>query len=56
MFDPDTTAAATSSAHEGDRPSEHKGSILDALDFLGVGEVNIAFERTPSYPRPATFD
>lgn len=31
-------------------------SILDALDMAGVGEIDIAFERSPSHPRPATFD
>jgi len=31
-------------------------SILDALDMAGVGEIDIAFERSPSHPCPATFD
>lgn len=30
--------------------------ILDALDMTGVGEIDIAFERPPSYPHAATFD
>ncbi len=30
--------------------------ILDALDLAGVGEIDIAFERLPSYPHAATFD
>jgi len=31
-------------------------NILDALDMAGVGEIDIAFERPPSHPRPASFD
>jgi len=31
-------------------------NILDALDMAGVGEIDIAFERPPSHPRPANFD
>lgn len=31
-------------------------NILDALDMADVGEIDTAFERPPSHPRPATFD
>jgi|GEM_PF-3687043 len=31
-------------------------NILDAFDMDGVGEIEIAFERPLSHPRPATFD
>jgi len=31
-------------------------NILDALDIDGVGEIDIAFERPLSHPRPVTFD
>ena len=32
------------------------GTILDALDMEGVGEIEIDFDRPPCVPRPATFD
>jgi len=31
-------------------------NIFDALDMAGVAEIDIAFERPLSHPRPATFD
>ena len=31
-------------------------NILDALDMVDVGEIEIAFERPLSHPRSATFD
>ncbi|RSU51002.1 hypothetical protein [Sphingomonas sp. S-NIH.Pt15_0812] len=31
-------------------------NILDALDMVEVGEIEIAFQRPLSHPRPATFD
>ncbi|WP_156350680.1 hypothetical protein [Sphingomonas sp. Leaf20] len=34
------------------RPS---GGILDALNMAGVEDVDIAFERPISHPRPASF-
>jgi hypothetical protein len=37
-------------------PRDFSANILDALDVDGVGEIDIAFERSPSHPRPATFD
>ena len=32
------------------------GTILDALDMEGVGDIEIDFDRPPSLPRPASFD
>jgi hypothetical protein len=32
------------------------GGILDALNMAGVEDVEIAFERPISYPRPVSFD
>lgn len=32
------------------------GTILDALDMDGVGEIEIDFTRPPTHPRAATFD
>ena len=32
------------------------GTILDALDMEGVGDIEIDFDRPPSVPRPASFD
>ncbi|WP_342659373.1 hypothetical protein NPJ82_17935 (plasmid) [Sphingomonas sp. NY01] len=37
-------------------PRSLPANILDALDMDGVGEIDIAFERPSSHPRPATFD
>lgn len=37
-------------------PRGLSANILDALDMAGVGEIDIAFERSPSHPRPAMFD
>ncbi len=37
-------------------PRGSPSNILDALDMTGVGEIDIAFERPPSHPRPASFD
>jgi len=31
-------------------------NILDALNMEGVGDIDIAFERPSSHPRPAMFD
>jgi hypothetical protein len=35
------------------RPS---GGILDALNMAGVEDLEIAFERPVSHPRPVSFD
>jgi prevent-host-death family protein len=32
------------------------GTILDALDMDGVGEIDVDFSRPATFPRPATFD
>ena len=37
-------------------PHDPPASIINALDMAGVGEINLAFERSISHPRPATFD
>ena len=37
-------------------PRNLPANILDALDMDGVGEIDIAFERPLSHPRPVTFD
>ena len=42
----------------GDAEPHHRPliNILDALDMVDVGEIDIAFERPLSHPHPATFD
>ncbi|MDR6790738.1 hypothetical protein J2Y58_004121 [Sphingomonas sp. BE138] len=37
-------------------PRSASSNILDTLDMDEVGEIDIAFERPLSHPRPATFD
>ena len=37
-------------------PRDRQHGILDALDMVEVGEIEIAFQRPLSHPRPATFD
>lgn len=32
------------------------GTILDALDMEGVGDIDIDFTRPATFPRPAAFD
>ena len=44
-------------AVDDDAPSgRSSGGILDALNMAGVEDVEIAFERPISHPRPASFD
>ena len=43
-------------AADDDEPSRRpSGAILDALNMAGVEDVDIAFERPISHPRPASF-
>lgn len=37
-------------------PRGRSTNIFDALNMVGVGKIDIAFERPRSHPRPATFD
>jgi len=44
-------------AADDDAPSfRPSGGILDALNMAGVEDVEIAFERPVSHPRPVSFD
>ena len=44
-------------AADDDEPScRPSGGILDALNMAGVEDVEIAFERPISHPRPVSFD
>jgi len=56
MSYPGNSAAPASSNDDADRSSEPCDSILDALNMEGVGDIEIAFDRPVSHPRPATFD
>ena len=43
-------------AADDDEPSRRpSGGILDALNMAGVKDVEMAFERPISHPRPASF-
>jgi len=46
----------TSLPQDAELPHDPPASIINALDMAGVGEINLAFERPISHPRPATFD
>lgn len=37
-------------------PKDTSASVLDALDMEGAGDIEIAFERLVTRPRPAKFD
>jgi len=41
---------------DGEPPHCRLAGILNALDMAGIGEIDIAVERPPSYPHTATFD
>ena len=41
---------------EAEPPRDASASILDALDMEWAGDIEIAFERPVTRPRPAAFD